>query len=465
MVLFFFIFFYGFFYYFFLFELVLGIFFLGCISLNSFLSLFGQDIVKGKFGIELESLRVVKGDAKLALSSHPSIFNCLPFNKYITNDFSESQVEIVTPCYSSLDRAYGMLCNLYGVVDSNLCSSEMLWNQSMPCILPDGGSIPIAKFRGNSDAVDLISYRNDLLRRYDVKKQLISGVHFNFSFDNGVLHSLYDRLYFDMGYNEFKNQIYLKIARNYQRYCWLIIYLTGASVGVHGSFTDESRKLAVEYDGNGGFYSPYACSFRNSSVGYKNIVDLYPDYSSVESFVGDIKSYIDKGYISHLKELYCQIRLKPYDLGSPLRSLYDDGINYVEVRTLDLNPFERYGISKEDLEFLHVFLIYMLIMEEDDDNECWQEEAVYNENIVAGCVYHKNTKLIENNRKVDFRKAAKKHIRNLYELSLQINPYGDDLISNMEDKVRNPNLNYSKRLISLIKEDGYINSQLDIMSN
>ncbi len=215
-------------------------------GLESVWSGFGQDVVKGKFGVELEGLRVVKGEGSLALSSHPYIFNRLPFNRYVTNDFSESQLEIVTPCYSSLDRVYDVLLSLYDFVDRNLCSNEMVWNQSMPCILPGDEDIAIAKFRGNSRAEELIGYRRGLLKRYNIKKQLISGVHFNFSFDNGFLHGLYDRLCLDMVYNDFKNQVYLKIVRNYQRYCWLIIYLTGASVGVHDSFTDESRKLAVE---------------------------------------------------------------------------------------------------------------------------------------------------------------------------------------------------------------------------
>ncbi len=192
-------------------------------------------------------------------------------------------------------------------------------------------------------------------------------------------------------------------------------------------------------------------------------MDLYPSYDDVGSFVGDIRSYIGSGYISHVKELYCQIRLKPYDLVNPLRSLYNDGINYVEVRTLDLNPFERCGVSKEDLEFLHVFLIYMLFVEEDD-NENWQKEAAYNENIIAELAYHKKTKLIENNKKVDFKRSAKKHMKNLSELSLQINPYGDELIENMRNKIKDPSLNYSKKLISLIEKNGYINSQLDLIS-
>ncbi len=423
---------------------------------------FNDDLMKGRFGIELEGLRVTN-TGKLALTPHPNKFNQYPFNRYITNDFSESQIEMITPCCTSLDQTYNILSKLHDIVDNNLYSREILWNQSIPCILPEPNKIPIAKFKGNENSEELINYRNNLLQRYDIKKQLISGVHFNFSFDNHVLHELHTQLNPEIKYNEFKNQVYLKIARNYQRYCWLIIYLTGASVGIHNTFTEESKKLAIVDDENKGYYNPYACSLRNSTIGYKNIVELYPNYEDVNSFVKDVREYISKDYISHSKELYSQIRLKPYDLQHPLTSLSNDGINYIEIRTLDINPFEKSGINKDDLKFLHLFMIYMLLLEEEN-NIKWQEEAIYNENIVAEAVYCQNTKLIENNKKINFKKAGLTHLENLTQLCNEIGYYDENLVANMIAKIKNPQLTYSQQLISSIKENGFINTHLNFAS-
>lgn len=423
---------------------------------------FNDKITEGRFGLELEGLRVTK-DGKLSLTPHPNKFNNPPYDQYITNDFSESQIEIITPCCSSLNQTYDVLSKLHGIVQKNLNPNEMLWNQSIPCILPSNDEIPIAKFEGNENSEELINYRKNLLKRYDIKKQLISGIHFNFSFDNKLLHEMHRKLNPEKQYNDFKNQMYLKIARNYQRYCWLIIYLTGASVGAHNTFTEESKKLAVVDDENEGFYNPYSCSLRNSTIGYKNIVDLYPRYDNVDSFVKDVMDYIKQGYISNAKELYTQIRLKPYNLESPLESLYNDGINYIEIRTLDINPFDRNGISKDDLQFLHLFMIYMLLLEENDNDE-WLKEGINNENLIAELAFHKNTKLKENDRKINVKKSALNHLKNMAEISEDMNNYGIDVIATMKNRIEDPKQTYSQQLISLIKENGFINSQLEAMS-
>ena len=424
---------------------------------------FNERILEGRFGLELEGLRINK-NGKLALTPHPTKFNQEPYSNYITNDFSESQIEMITPCHPSLDKAYDVLSKIRETVTSNLNPNEMLWNQSIPCILPSDDEIPIARFEGNENSEELINYRKNLLKRYDIKKQLISGVHFNFSFDNELLHEMHRKLSPEKKYNQFKNQVYLKIARNYQRYCWLIIYLTGASVGAHNTFTEESKKLAVMDDENEGFYNPYSTSLRNSTIGYKNMIDLYPGYDRIESFVKDVRDYIKQGYISNSKELYTQIRLKPYNLESPLNSLYNDGINYVEIRTLDINPFDKNGISKDDLKFLHLFMVYMLLLEEND-NEKWLEEGISNENLIAELAFHKKTKLNENDKRINVKRSALNHLKNMSELSEDMGNYACDIISDMERRIKDPQETYSQKLISLIKENGYINGNLKAMTD
>ena len=139
-------------------------------------------------------------------------------------------------------------------------------------------------------------------------------------------------------------------------------------------------------DEYGSYYSTRGPSFRNASCGYKNLKDLYPSYSSVESFTQDIQKFINDGDLSEAKELYTQIRLKPKNPKDMLNSLNQDGIEYIEIRTLDINPFYKCGLVLHDMTFLHLFLIYMYIKEESD-YPLWQEEAKINEENVAEKAY------------------------------------------------------------------------------
>lgn len=174
-------------------------------------------------------------DGKLSLRPHPSVFGNKSSNPFITTDFSESQIEIITPTFDSIDEAYEVFTLLSDLVNTSLPEDECLWFQSLPCILPYSDKIPIAKY--DETGKDNENYRKELARKYGVQKQLISGVHFNFSFKEDIIKKLYAKTKTNYTYKEFKNEVYLKIARNYLRYVWLIIYLTGCSVGAHKTFS------------------------------------------------------------------------------------------------------------------------------------------------------------------------------------------------------------------------------------
>ena len=269
-----------------------------------------EDLKKGSFGIEWEGLRV-RGNGELSLSPHPEIFGNKLSNPYITTDFSESQIEIITPAFDTIDEAFSFFSFMSDLVNSSLDDDEFLWFQSLPCILPDSSEIPIAKYKGRELAEESMEYRKGLAKKYGLRKQLISGIHFNFSFKDELLEKLYDNLDISeiesqensmMSYKEFKNRLYLKISRNYIRYVWLIIYLTGCSVAAHDTFTPECTKLMENSDNRGSVYSERGPSFRNASCGYKNLVHLYPNYHSVDEFARDVQSFIYEGHLSQAKE-------------------------------------------------------------------------------------------------------------------------------------------------------------------
>ena len=420
-----------------------------------------DEILAGLFGIEWEALRV-KSDGKLALSPHPEVFGDKLKNPVVTTDFSESQIEIITPTYSTIEEAFSTFSLLADIVNFSLNDDEYLWFQSLPAILPYDNQIPIAQYSDEGQSSQ--KYRENLASKYGVKKQMISGVHFNFSFTEDFIKKLYEITDFDLDYQDFKNEIYLKIARNYLRYCWLIIYLTGCSIGSHESFSKECIHLMDEVDAYGNHYSTKGPSLRNSSCGYKNLKRLYPRYTSVEDFADDVTSFIERGDLSQAKELYTQIRLKPKDPSDLLNSLKNDGIKYIEVRTLDINPFYNCGLVEHDMKFLQLFLIYMLVKSESDF-ECWQSEAFINEERVAEKAYDDTMRLVRDGKEITIKQWAYEIINEMYGMCEVLGFDEFDTLKLMHDRVLNPDLTYGKRLLELIRKEGYINAHMNLAIN
>ena len=430
-------------------------------NLKNLSKLSSEEIMAGSFGIEWESLRA-KNDGSLSLSPHPAIFGDKLTNPLVTTDFSESQIEIITPTFDSIDEAFDVFSLLSDLVNTSLPDDEYLWFQSIPCILPYWDQIPIAQYSEAGE--DSQKYREDLAKKYGVKKQMISGVHFNFSFSETFLRKFHAIENPDLSFKEFKNQAYLKISRNYLRYCWLIIYLTGCSIGSHKTFSNDCIHLMDEQDNDGSFYSTKGPSFRNASCGYKNLKDLYPSYNSVEEFTRDVNNFIDEGDLSEAKELYTQIRLKPKNPKDLLNSLNEDGIEYIEIRTLDINPFYKCGLVLHDMNFLHLFLIYMLIKNESD-YEFWQEEAKINEENTAERAYDDTMRLIKDGQEITLKEWASDIINEMFGMCEVLGIDEFNTLNLMLNRVMNVNLTYGKRLLGLIKKDGYINAHMILSKN
>ena len=421
-----------------------------------------EELKKGSFGIEWEGLRV-KENGELSTSPHPEIFGNKLTNPYITTDFSESQIEIITPAFDTIDETFSFFSFMADLVNSSLSDEEYLWFQSLPCILPESSKIPIARYKGRGLGEESMAYRRGLAKKYGLKKQLISGIHFNFSFKEESIQKLYGNIEEanQMTYKEFKDNLYLKISRNYLRYVWLIIYLTGCSVAVHDSFTLECKKLMNHNDNRGSVYSDKGPSFRNASCGYKNLEHLCPNYNSVKEFTRDIQSFIDDGSLSEAKELYTQIRLKPKNPANLLESLNDDGIQYLEIRTLDINPFFKCGLIKNDMNFLHLFIVYLLVKEESDYGK-WQEEAIYNEEKTAEHGYESDMMLIREGSEISLKDWALCILDEMEMMAKELNLENQSVIELMRLKIINPHLTYGKRLTRLIERDGFIGSQIKL---
>ena len=416
-----------------------------------------QELLKGNFGVEREGLRVdLKG--KLSQKPHPTVFGYKMCNPYITTDFSESQLELITPVFSTTEETYKFLNALYEIVAMEL-EDEYLWPQSMPAIIPEDKDIPIAEFCGCEEGKVAREYREELFLKYGGKKQLISGIHYNFSFNENIIKKLYENSDKLKNYKAFKDDLYLKVTRNYLRYRWLLIYLLGCTGVVHESYQEDCVKQLEEISKDS-FSNEGALSYRNSECGYKNKIDLFPKYNSVKDYVDSINKFIDEDLIDTPRELYAPIRLKAKNPKSLLNSLMDDGINYLEYRSIDINPFEKGGIALNDLHFINIFNLFLLI-EDENDYENWQQEALNNQNTIA--INGKNdVELIRDGKSISKVQWGIEILNKIKVINDELQLGYEEIIEDIRKRVEDYKETYTYKIIEKVKKEGYINAHLNL---
>ncbi len=317
---------------------------------STFNSIKGNIWLEGLFGLEKENIRVDQA-GNLAQTPHPGVFGNKLKHPYITTDFSESQVEMITPPLPEIGQVIGFLETIHDIVSLEL-KDEYLWPQSIPPILPSDQQIPIAEY--GEDGKEAREYREFLAEKYGPKNQLFSGIHFNFSYSEKLLKMFYRKDNPPVSFDEFKDEVYLKTARQMLRMRWLYVLLFGCSPVVDPSFELRCKMAPYPVDNN-----VIALSIRNSCYGYRNFDDLFPDYSSVPKFKGSIDQMVNDRKIAAPKELYSPVR--PKFINNP------DHISYLEFRFIDIDPLTKAGISSEALRFLHALALYGLLTDEPDD--------------------------------------------------------------------------------------------------
>lgn len=426
--------------------------------LNTMKNLFTkQELLKGNFGIEREGLRV---DSKGNLSEkpHPKAFGYKMCNPYITTDFSESQLELITPTFSTTEETYKFLNALYDIAAMEI-KDEYLWPQSMPSIIPNDKDIPIAEFCGCEEGKIAREYREELLLKYGGKKQLISGIHYNFSFNENIIKKLYENSNKAGDYKTFKDNIYLKVTRNYLRYRWLLVYILGCTGVVHESYQEECVQQLKEISKDS-YSNEGALSYRNSKCGYKNKIDLFPNYDSVNEYVESIKKFIDEDLIDSHKELYAPIRLKAKDPKYLLNSLLNDGISYLEYRSIDINPFEKGGISLTDLNFINLFNLFLLT-EDESGYENWQQDALENQNIIA-TNGQSNINLIKDGESISKEIWAFEILNKIKFINDELKLGKEKILEDISKRIEDYKETYTYKIIEKVKKEGYIKAHLNL---
>jgi glutamate--cysteine ligase len=348
---------------------------------------------RGLRGVERETLRVTTA-GQLALTSHPAVLGSALTNEQITTDYSESLLEFITPAEHDIATALQRLDEIHRFVHPHLqAQGELLWNESMPCVLPPEQEIPIAWYGTSHIGTLKHVYRRGLALRYGKTMQCIAGIHYNFSLNDevwGLLRSLDDReqnVEPSFSARDYQSESYIALIRNFRRYSWLLMYLFGASPALASNFL-RGRAHQLEVLSDDTLYLPYATSLRMSDLGYQSNAqaNITPHYNNLHSYIRSLSQAVSQPYPAYEElgtkrdgewiqintnilqienEYYSSIRPKRviYSGERPVQALAARGVQYVEVRCMDIDPFEPLGLSLQAARFLDVFLHFIAFEE------------------------------------------------------------------------------------------------------
>ncbi len=332
-----------------------------------------QQLLGIRRGIEKESLRS-KPDGALSMTPHPADLGSALTHPHITTDFSESQVELITGVHAGVQACIDELRDVQKFTLQSM-GDELLWVSSMPCRLPADDAIPLGQYGSSNVGLAKTVYRSGLGYRYGRRMQTISGIHYNWSMP------------------DVSSEAYFGLIRNFRRHAFLLLYLFGASPAVCESFVARrEHSLQVLHPGTMGL--PYATSLRMGRLGYQSDAQsaLAVSYNSLEGYAASLHQALTVPYApyqaigvqapdGHFRQLttsllqienefYGTIRPKRviFQGERPLHALRERGVEYVEVRLMDLDPFEPVGISARTLRFLDVFLLHCLTQPSPDDS-------------------------------------------------------------------------------------------------
>lgn len=366
----------------------------------------GSDISlrAGLRGVEKETLRV-DVDGRLAQTPHPRGCGSPLTHPHITTDYSEALLELVTPPVAGNWQTLQQLFDIHAFVHRQI-GTERLWPMSMPCELDGDESIPIANYGSSNEGMFRTIYRRGLGHRYGRAMQAIAGVHFNYSPPEHFWPFWQDWHEYSSALVEVRSEALMGLVRNYYRNAWLVVYLFGASPALSRSFLPGGSELLEPLDSQT-WFAPFATSLRMSDIGYQNksqarlhigansldeyIYGLTEAVTTVEDEYQRIGIKVDGEYrqlnanrLQIENEYYSTMRPKPpaasYRATVGLR---EQGVQYVEVRTLDISPGDPVGLNQAQMRFLEVLLLYCLLCESPAISDAEQAEISRRDLIIA----------------------------------------------------------------------------------
>ncbi|BFM50677.1 glutamate--cysteine ligase [Marinomonas sp. THO17] len=352
-------------------------------------------------GVEREALRVQASNGRISHQAHPKSLGSTLTHSAITTDYSEALMEFITQVHPSVEGVIQELEDIHHVVNHELGQlDEVLWPASMPCFLEGNEDVPIAYYGESNTGKLKRVYREGLSNRYGRIMQCIAGMHYNFSFDNHFWQFLANykgrENLTTAEQQKFQSDSYFALIRNFRRNSWLLSLLFGASPAIDSSFL-PSKPSSLEELRDHTWYGPQATSLRMSDLGYQNKAqaDLYVCYNEVDTYISTIKKALQTPYQKYQdigtkvngqyrqlntnllqieNEYYSDIRPKRVTRSGehPSAALQSRGVEYIEVRIMDLDPSSPIGMQASTLYFIDVFLLFCMLRGDErlDAEEC-----------------------------------------------------------------------------------------------
>jgi len=355
-------------------------------------------------GIEKESLRV-EASGHLAKTPHPAALGSALTHPSITTDYSEALLEFITAPSTSIDQVLKELEEIHNYTYQHI-GDELLWVNSMPCQLGDDNSIPVGQYGSSNIGQMKTVYRLGLGHRYGRVMQCIAGIHYNFSVPDELWQQLQALEGNRQSLKDFKTDGYFALIRNFRRYFWLLLYLFGAAPAVCKSFVRERPHDLLPFgDDSHSLHLPYATSLRMGNLGYQSdaqssLVICYNDIGQYsKTLTGALETPYqpyeeiglkdEQGNYQQLttnllqieNEFYSPIRPKrtANEGETPLEALQKNGVEYIEVRCIDVNPLAPCGIDKQTIQFLDTFLLFCLLKESPQTNNAEYQQITENQ--------------------------------------------------------------------------------------
>lgn len=431
-------------------------------------------------GIEKESLRALPGGS-LALTPHPAALGSALTHPRITTDYSESQLELITGVHAGVEACLAELAEIHQYTYHTLqsaCGDEMLWVSSMPSVLPTDETIPLGRYGASNIGRAKSVYRMGLGHRYGRRMQTISGIHYNWSLP-GV-----------------SSDDYFGLIRNFRRHAFLLLYLFGASPALNGDFAQGRPHELQPLGGKAGgdtLHMPYGTSLRMGKLGYQSEAQasLAVSYNCLESYAASLHDALTRPWPAYESlgivnpggdyiqlatsllqienEFYGTIRPKRtiFQGERPLHALRERGVEYVEVRLMDLDPFEPIGINAQTLRFLDVFLLHCLTRVSPPDTPQEIAELARNQHLTAARGREPGLQLWRGGQAVSLRDWALELVEACAPLAAQLDAvHGNSDYSAAVQAARaavlNPDLLPSARVLAAIRDE-HSNSFLEFV--
>ena len=439
-------------------------------------------LLGGLKGIEKESLRI-SNQGKISQSPHPETLGAPLTHPHITTDYSEALLEFITPPFADISQTLDFLYKVHQYTYDHL-GDEMLLSASMPCGINGDKSVPIAVYGSSNIGKMKNVYRQGLWHRYGRTMQSIAGIHFNYSVPKALWPVLHEQSKSDETLSDFISESYFGLIRNFQRQGWLILYLFGASPAICKSFFKSRPHLMDQFDEFDPYtlFHPYATSLRMSDIGYKSenqsslkidhnsllgyveslgkaIVTSYPEYEKIGVKVDGEYKQLNANILQIENEFYSTMRPKQIakSCEKPTLALKERGVEYIEMRSLDLDLFNPIGIDESKARFIEAFLLSCLLQESPKYNDKDQQINNDNQLSVAHLGRKPDLEINKNGQQITLQTWANEILQSVQPIceildeGLADRPYAQALKKQF-DVVENPDLTPSAKILKGMRE-------------